>query len=60
MFDTGLILKTFLKVFKRSDTVREGTASDIDFGDWLLQNGLIDKREYDDKQNEAKTILESY
>lgn len=45
--DFGLIFKTIFKVFKREDTVREGTASDIDFGDWLLKNGNITKEEYD-------------
>ena len=47
--DIGLIFKTFFKVFKRADTVRDGTASDIDFGDWLLQEGLITKSDYDKK-----------
>ena len=47
--DIGLIFKTFFKVFKRADTVRDGTASDIDFGDWLLQEGLIAKSDYDKK-----------
>ena len=44
--DIGLILKTIFKVFKRADTVREGTESDIDFGDWLLKEGKIDQTEY--------------
>ena len=55
--DIGLILKTVFKVFKREDTVRDGTASDIDFGDWLLQEGKINQDEYDKKQSEAKEIL---
>lgn len=44
--DIYLIIKTIFKVFKREDTVREGTSSDIDFGDYLLQNGKITKEEY--------------
>ena len=55
--DVSLIFKTISKVFKREDTVREGTVSDIDFGDWLLQEGKITKDEYDEKQLEAKELL---
>ena len=55
--DLILILKTIFKVFKRSDTVREGTASDIDFGDWLFAKGVVDKEDYLRKQKEAKIIL---
>ena len=55
--DMKIILQTVGKVLKRSDTVREGTASDMDFGDWLLQEGKITKAEYDEKQKEAKQIL---
>ena len=39
--DIVLILKTILKVFKRENTVRNGTASDMDFGIWLLKEGKI-------------------
>lgn len=55
--DIGLILKTIGKVFKREDTVREGTASDIDFGDWLLQERKVSDEEYRLKQEEAKKLL---
>lgn len=55
--DIGLILKTIGKVFKREDTVREGTVSDIDFGDWLLQEGKVSEEEYTSKQEEAKKLL---
>lgn len=55
--DVKIILKTIGKVLKRSDTVREGTVSDVDFGDWLLQEGKVDKAEYDEKQREAKELL---
>ena len=56
--DMKIILQTVGKVLKKSDTVREGTVSDIDFGDWLLQEGKVDKAEYDEKQREAKELLE--
>ena len=55
--DIGLIFKTIVKVFKREDTVREGTVSDIDFGDWLLQEGKVTEEEYGLKQEEAKRLL---
>lgn len=55
--DLKLILMTFEKVFKRADINREGTFSDIDFGDYLLQNGKLDKFEYDFKQTEATELL---
>lgn len=55
--DLQIVLKTIGKVFRRSDVVREGTASDIDYGDWLLQKRQIDRAGYDQKQEAAKEIL---
>lgn len=55
--DVRIMLQTVGKVLKRSDTVREGTASDMDFGDWLMQEGKVTKEEYDQKQMEAKKML---
>lgn len=55
--DISLILQTVGKVFKRTDINREGTASDMDFGDYLLQKGAVSKEEYDRKQAEAKELL---
>lgn len=55
--DVKIILQTVGKVLKRSDTVREGTASDLDFGDWLMQEGKIDQAQYDEKQAQAKELL---
>lgn len=56
--DVKIILQTVEKVFKRADVVREGTDSDMDFGDWLLCNKKVSQEIYDKKQEEAKTILE--
>lgn len=58
MGDFNIILRTVGKVLKRSDTVREGTVSDIDYGDWLMLEGKIDQATYDKKQAEAKQLLE--
>ena len=55
--DLNIVFRTIGKVLKRSDTVREGTVSDMDFGDWLLMEGKVDQETYDAKQVEAKKIL---
>lgn len=47
--DIRIILLTVLKVFKRSDIARDGMETDIDFGDWLLQNGEVTQEEFEDK-----------
>lgn len=57
MGDVKIILQTVGKVLKRSDTVREGTVSDMDFGDWLMMQGKVDQETYDAKQAEAKEML---
>lgn len=55
--DIKIILQTVGRVLKRSDTVREGTVSDMDFGDWLVAEGKVDQDTYDAKQAEAKELL---
>ena len=55
--DIKIIFQTVGKVLKRSDTVREGTVSDMDFGDWLMLEGKVDQETYDRKQAEAKELL---
>lgn len=55
--DIEIILKTFEKVIRRADIVREGTVSDMDLGDWLLKNVNIGIEQYNIKQQEAKNIL---
>ncbi len=55
--DMKIIFQTVRKVLKRSDTVREGTVSDMDFGDWLMMEGKVDQETYDKKQEEAKELL---
>lgn len=55
--DSKIVLQTIGKVLKRADTVREGTASDMDFGDWLLENGKIDLNTYEEKQANAKELI---
>lgn len=55
--DLKIIFKTVGKVLKRSDTVREGTVSDVDLGDWLMMEGKVDQQTYDAKQKEARDLL---
>ena len=55
--DMKIIFRTVGKVLKRSDTVREGTVSDMDFGDWLKMEGKVDQETYDAKQAEAREML---
>lgn len=56
--DLRIIGQTVMKAFiKQEGVVREGTASDMDFGDWLLYEGKVSKQEYEKKQIEAKRIL---
>ena len=50
--DIKIIFLTIYKVLKRADINREGTSSDIDYGDWLLQEGKISKETYDHKMEE--------
>ena len=58
--DLKILMHTVLQVFKSSENVREGTATDIDYGDWLLETGKVTQEEYDKKQEEAMAILREY
>ncbi len=55
--DIRIILQTVGKVLRRSDIVREGTVSDMDFGDWLMLQGRLSQADYDTGQREAREIL---
>lgn len=55
--DLKILLKTAGKVLKRSDIVRQGTMSDVDFGDWLMLEGKVDQETYRKKQEEARELL---
>ena len=52
--DARIVVKTVFKVLGRKDTVREGTASDMDYCDWLLKEGKLDQEEYVEKEQEAR------
>lgn len=57
--DIKILFLTVIKVFQRADTVREGTSSDMDFGDWLMKEGKVDRTIYDEKQEKAKALMEA-
>lgn len=56
--DMRIIFQTIGTVLRKKDTIREGTLSDIDFGDWLLMEGKVDRATYDRKQKEARKWIE--
>ena len=55
--DMKIIFQTFAKVIDKTDIVREGTVSDVDFGDWLMMECKVDQETYDEKQAEAREML---
>ena len=52
-----ILCKTVIKVFKRSDINREGTVSDLDFGDWLLKENRISEEEFNSQTKTAMELL---
>lgn len=52
--DIKILILTFFKVIKRKDVNREGTVSDIDYGDWLLKEEKITQEEYRQKMEAIK------
>ena len=54
--DIKIIIETIIVVFQRKDIIRDGTSSDIDFGEWLLKEEKITKEEYFVKQGIAKKL----
>ena len=55
--DILIILKTIVKVFKREGITEEGEATATDLGDYLLQKGGVTMEEYEQKQEEAKELI---
>lgn len=56
--DVKIVFETVGKVLKREDTVSENPSPSVDFCDWLLEKGRIDKEQYDAGNQEAKELLE--
>lgn len=55
--DWKIIFLTVLKVFKREDISADGMETAEDLGDYLLENGIVDKKIYDEKQADALELL---
>lgn len=56
--DVKIIVDTVGIAFVKKEGInREGTVSDMDFGDWLLSERKINQAEYDEKQARAKELL---
>ena len=56
--DVKIIFKTVIKVFKRDGITEEGMATAADYGDYLLSKGEVTKQEYEQKQEEARELLQ--
>ena len=58
--DLKIVWKTVKKVFVRSHMTKNSKEIDItdDYGDVLLKNSIISQEEYNEKQTEAKKLLE--
>ena len=55
--DIKIIFQTAMIVLKRKDVERAGTVSDVDFGDWLKDKKEVSADEYDEKQEQARKII---
>jgi hypothetical protein len=55
--DFRILMKTVVKVFARDGIATEGMDTAQDLGDYLLDTGRVSKAEYDEKQAEAKELL---
>lgn len=56
--DFGIILKTVKTAFIKQEGITDGDmATAEDFGDYLLNNGKVSQEDYNNKQMEAKKIL---
>ena len=55
--DVKIIFETVFKVFKREGISEEGMDTALDFGDYLLQNGKVTEKEYEEFQNNAKELI---
>lgn len=56
--DIKVIILTIKTVLKREGIGEEGGDLSIDYGDYLLKHKRVSKKEYDQKQIEAKKLLE--
>lgn len=55
--DLKIILQTVCKVLKREGITEDGMATAMDYGDYLLEKGMVSRKIYDQKQAEARGLL---
>ncbi len=55
--DVKIIFRTVFKVLKRDGITEDGMATAMDLGDYLLSKGEVEQAFYDEKQDEAKTLM---
>ena len=56
--DLRIIFETVIKAFVKQEGITDGDmATAEDYGDYLLHNGKVSQEEYDEKQEEAKRLL---
>lgn len=55
--DTKILLKTVVKVFIKKKNYEEETLAVPDYGDWLLQEGKITRKKYNEMQDYAKNLI---
>lgn len=60
MSDLKIIIQTVMKAFIKQEGITEGNmATAQDYGDYLLRKKIIDIEEYEEKQKEAKKLIEN-
>ena len=58
--DFKIVFLTIMKAFIKREGITDGDlATAYDYGDWLLQKGKVNQKEYEEKQTEAQKILEA-
>lgn len=56
--DVKILFQTVITAFIKQDGITDGNmATAYDYGDWLLINGKINRKVYDQKQDEAEGLL---
>ena len=58
--DVRIMWRTIFKVSAKEDISTDGMATAEDYGDWLLEQGLVSREEYDAKQKEALKLLQDF
>lgn len=57
--DVKIIFQTVMKAFVKQEGITDGDmATAYDYGDWLLKEGKVSETYYEEKQREAKKMLE--